>query len=392
MTLKIIMTLLTALGILGAVLISAPQREPGAAAPLVPASVAAKNPAATPRPTRTPWPTSTPLPTPTPASRPNFNFTAQQTEVSLGQAIPLVLTLFNPTSNKNYLFDAILKAPDNTRFTESSVGCKSNVCQYRQEIAPGESREFLLAIQADQPGQYEVTGAVTWDPEITYLKTQDETPRVTFNVKPPQKPKFDLHVNQTGGVHIGQQIAVTLTAQNLLNQVPLHLDLTLSAPDGWAIVNSDPAEACTPGLCSGYYEVAAGDERHIKITMTPNQAGKPQITAEVQWHFANEREPQSETLDQQVIVLSSPPTPVPQAVPAEPVSVVPAQPPPQPPRQYYPPTSSGNASNQLEWWEWTIAGLFLIGGGIGLIFLAILGIRFGIRALDRKRRAASVKP
>ena len=291
-------------------------------------------PTYTPRPTFTPVPTWTPVPTATPEILPVVNLTATRREIPFGEPVELNLTLINHTMRFR-TFTVTLKAPTGVTLSDETAddteNCSSNLCTYRGETEAGDLRFFHLHASASEPGEVTITGEAVWYSGETRENPLKIPLSATATVLPAQDPVINLHATQTQAVKVGDDVSLTLTAQNPLGRPVMNLALFLPAPEGWLIKALEAAKSCTTSQCNANYTVEAGKVRHISIVMAPNQPGTATVVADIKWNFEND--PLNVQNEQRTLEVTAgprptppPPTPSPLPVPTSPPSPAAAEP------------------------------------------------------------------
>lgn len=273
-------------------------------------------PTYTPRPTFTPAPTWTPVPTPTPVVNPKVNFTAARKEIPFGEPIKLALTMVGHPRSWRAL-NLTLNAPDGVTLTRSEHCTASNFCNYNAEFERGSPPQTLeIEATASEPGEltFEVN-AYWYDDEIDDTDVFEQYFTTTVTVLPPKNPVINLHATQTRQVRVGDEISLTLTAQNPLGRPKMNLSLNLAAPLGWSLKRLEFADSCSTNVCVAETTVDAGRARNISIIMAPNEPGTVTVEANVEWHFADD--PINTKKERKTLELTAepPPPPTPSPIP-----------------------------------------------------------------------------
>lgn len=283
-------------------------------------------PTYTPRPTFTPVPTWTPVPTATPEILPVVNLTATRREIPFGEPVELNLTLINHTMRFR-TFTVTLKAPTGVTLADETddepKNCSSNLCTYRGETESGDLRSFRLQARVSEPGELTITGEAVWYSGETRENPLKIPLSATATVQPGQDPVINLHATQTQDVRVGDDVSLTLTAQNPLGRPAMQLTLILPAPKGWHIKQLEAVETCNNSQCSAVYTVGTGKVRHISFVMAPNQVGPATVVADIIWNFENDplnTQKEQRTLEVTAGPRPTLPPPTPSPVPPPPPS------------------------------------------------------------------------
>lgn len=120
----------------------------------------------------------------------------------------------------------------------------------------------------------------TPSPAPTPTPTPEPTPR-------PGEPKVYLHLDRTN-VLVGEEIHATLSIVNSIARPTVTVSLILKVPSGWSVSATERLEG-GGGQYVGNYEVNTGKEKHIGITMRPNEPGEFIVQGDLEWYFGEDK-------------------------------------------------------------------------------------------------------
>ena len=251
-----------------------------------------------PTPTHTPVPsptsTSTPTPTPTPTMSPSptpafegplVDFVAEITETKTGQPVDISLAVVNLKTNPDIDVHVVLRSPTGLQLTGDSCPSVAQ-CSDAYELSAGAQSTMSLRATASEAGQFTMEAYVTWkarDGEPAHLKES-----LALKVVDPVEGETEvtLHATQTE-IKVGQPVRLNLSAINSIVKPPMTLTLMIKAPSGWSVTGTGFAEACGP-QCIATYNLESGQLRDIDVEMVPNQPGKFDVEARMQWYFGDD--------------------------------------------------------------------------------------------------------
>lgn len=157
-----------------------------------------------------------------------------------------------------------------------------------------------------------------------------EPPPVTPATEPNDEPgPAALQLSRTT-VYTTGQLHATLTFTNPDPVHTLHAELTVHAPDGWAVSAFQQGATCVTSLCRAARSTPPGHTINATATLTPNSPGRHTVAATARWRTSDGTE-HIQHLDAAVNVIAHAPA---------------AQ--PQPPSQPAPPGAAGSCNPSLQ--------------------------------------------
>ena len=131
-------------------------------------------------------------------------------------------------------------------------------------------------------------------------------------------------------VYTSEQVLATLTFTNHNPVHTLHAELTVHAPDGWAVSAFQQGATCVTSLCRTARSTPPGHTVNATATLTPNSPGRRTVAATARWRTPDGTE-HVQQLNAAVNVIAHAPA---------------AQ--PQPPSQPEPPEAAGSCNPSLQ--------------------------------------------
>lgn len=302
-----------------------PTRVPFPTPTYTPVPTYTPRPTFTPAPTFTPVPTYTPMPTPTPVVKPEAHLTATRTEVRTGEPIKVTLTTVGHPAEWRAL-NLTLRATNGATLSGDDMKCASNLCSYKGEYQPAELRAFNVTAIARQPGSFSIDGDALWysDMDLAENPLKEAIPEIVIAAK--SHSPVILHTTQTQAV-VGEDVVVTLTANNSITAPPMTVNMILRVPAGWSPNASQSAASCYPSHCSLVVtEIQPGVSRDIQTTLIPNETGDFIISGELEWFFGKDLSTRDEKITPLPVVVRVGPEPTPSPVPTSPPAPVAPEP------------------------------------------------------------------
>ncbi len=267
-----------------------------------------------PTPTMTPTATVSPTPTisPTP-EEPEVHLHASSLDTKTGQPIAITLSTQNVSSNPVLTFDIALLAPSGLSLSGASCSSPGR-CAATLELKGGEQEVMQLEATANQAGEFDLEAEVTWhlgDGSAGSSLSKS----VTLNIADPVEgePEVTLHAELTD-VNVGEAVTLNLAAANSIAKPQMDLKLIIRTPSGWSLSGTGFSEACA-GQCVATYKVDPGQLRNITLQMLPNQSGRANVEARLEWYFGGDTSTLTKKVEVLAVNVTQPqPTPTP-AVP-----------------------------------------------------------------------------
>ncbi len=240
----------------------------------------------------------TPVPAPT---EPSVSFHASRRDAKTGQPIEAYLSVGNVDPSLDLKVIVAIQAPPGLLLSGDS--CASpGLCTGSFDLSSGQNDTIELRAIANQAGLYVLTADVTWrtgEVESTTTSTSLE-----LNITDPAEGQTDviIHADRTE-VSLGDAVELTLTAANSIVKPPMTLKLILRTPSGWSLKGSGFAESCA-GQCVATYTVDTGNQRNIDLELVPNQIGRANVEARLEWYFGDDEstlEKRGESLEINVV-------------------------------------------------------------------------------------------
>ena len=247
--------------------------------------------------------------------------------IKTGQPVDISLAVVNIESNPELKVNVVLEAPPGLSL--SGNACGSGQCLAVYELSGGKQASMQLQATASHAGEFTLEASVTWR-----VGDGSPAPPQTASLKltavDPLKGETDvtLHVDRTE-VTLGEPVQVQIAASNSLVKPPMTLKFVLEAPSGWSISGTAFADACA-GQCIATYTVGSGELKNVNVVMQPNEPGKFEVEARMEWFYGNDTttlERRTETL---TITVAGESTPTPVVTPAPTSTPEPPEPPPEP--------------------------------------------------------------
>ena len=181
---------------------------------------------------------------------------------------------------------------------------------------PHEPRAFNLTVMAYQAGNIIVDGDATWDHDKDFKgnPVKEDIPEVAIAAI--AHSPVSLHTTQTQAV-VGEDVVVTLAADNSLAAPPMTVKMTLQIPSGWSAKGTQGAVNCS-GQCSLVTNIHTGVLREIQTILTPNEPGKVAIQGKLEWFFDGDVSTRAEKSTELAVVVNPAPTPTPSPIPTPP--------------------------------------------------------------------------
>ena len=239
------------------------------------------------------------------------DFHAESTETKTGQPVDISLAVVNLKTNPDIDVHVVLRSPTGLQLTGDSCPSVAQ-CSQAYELSAGAQSAMSLRATANEAGQFTMEAYVTWqarDGEPAHLKES-----LALKVVDPVEGETEvtLHATQTE-IKVGQPVRLNLSAINSIVKPPMTLTLMIKTPSGWSVTGTGFAEACGP-QCIATYNLESGQLRDIDVEMVPNQPGKFDVEARMQWYFGDDPstlKKRTETLELNVL---GDPTPTPETV------------------------------------------------------------------------------
>ena len=129
------------------------------------------------------------------------------------------------------------------------------------------------------------------------VQSQDTSP-TTSSPRPIINIHGDLTRTYLGGPPIIISLAIIHTIRLEQN---LTANLIVRVPNGWSLTGSGYAQACT-GVCNTVYELTPGENKPLLMEVIPNEVGRNQIHAKVEWvlDYKSDSEVQEATIGVEV--------------------------------------------------------------------------------------------
>ena len=302
-----------------------PTRVPFPTPTYTPVPTYTPRPTYTPAPTWTPVPTHTPIPTATPVVKPEAHLTAARTEVRTGEPIKVTLTTVGHPAEWRAL-NLTLRATNGATLSGDDMECASNLCSYKGEYQPAELRTFNVTAIARQPGSFSIDGDALWysDLDLKGNPLKESIPEIVIAAK--SHSPVILHTTQTQAA-VGEDVVVTLTANNSITAPPMTVNMILRVPAGWSPNAAQSAARCYPSHCSLVVaDIQPGVSRDIQTTLIPNETGDFIISGELEWFFGKDLSTRDEKTTPLPVVVGPGAAPTPSPVPTPPPAT--AAPPP----------------------------------------------------------------
>ena len=97
------------------------------------------------------------------------------------------------------------------------------------------------------------------------------------------RPTVNIHGDLTRTHLDGPPIKVSLAiVHTILMEQDLRANLIVRVPNGWSLTASGFAQACT-GVCNAVYDLKPGENKHVEMSIVPNQTGRNEIYAKIEW-------------------------------------------------------------------------------------------------------------
>lgn len=232
-----------------------------------------------------------------------------------GQPIDVSLAVGNTVSNPEVDVYVALQTPPGLSLSGDSCA-STGQCTASYRLAGGQQEAMELQATANQAGEFLLKADITWS--LTDGVPVPFSTSLELNVTDPVEGETDviLHATQTE-VKLGESIALTLAATNSIVKPPMTLKFVLRTPSGWSIKGTGFAESCA-GQCVATYDLDPGGQRNIDLELVPNQAGRVNVEARMEWYFGDDTltlERKVETLILNAVDDTETPTPTPIPIP-----------------------------------------------------------------------------
>ncbi|RLG27662.1 hypothetical protein DRO03_11615 [Methanosarcinales archaeon] len=170
-------------------------------------------------------------------------------------------------------------------------------------LRPKDSREFQYILQLNEAGTFNLDPATaTYAGEQgNYHTAESKTTAITVIPSIPQPtpqtaPKSSSEIS-TASVHLhgektdvvmGEDVLLKLSAVNIIENPPMHVQVIIIPPSGWSVTSSEFAKSGA-GQYTTIYDLEPGVGRDIEVRIVPNQVGDDfQVQGRIVYYFGDD--------------------------------------------------------------------------------------------------------